>query len=41
MIPQVDDKAGYIKLVSSEGARVQTVQAVIDSGRGAGREKCS
>ena len=34
MIPQVDDKAGYIKLVSSEGARVQTVQAVIASGMG-------
>ena len=34
MIPQVDDKAGYIKLVSSEGGRVQTVQAVIASGMG-------
>jgi len=34
MIPQVDEKAGHIKLVSSEGARVQTVQAVIASGMG-------
>ena len=34
MVPQVDDKVGYIKLVSSEGARIQTVQAVIASGMG-------
>ena len=34
LVPQVDDKAGYIKLVSSEGARIQTVQAVIASGLG-------
>lgn len=34
MIPKIDDKVGYIKLVSSEGARVQTVQAVIASGMG-------
>ena len=34
MLPQVDDKVGYIKLVSSEGARIQTVQAVIASGMG-------
>lgn len=34
IVPQVDDKVGYIKLVSSEGARIQTVQAVIASGMG-------
>ena len=34
VVPQVDDKVGYIKLVSSEGARIQTVQAVIASGMG-------
>lgn len=34
VIPQVDEKVGYIKLVSSEGARIQTVQAVIASGMG-------
>lgn len=34
MVPQVDNKVGYIKLVSSEGARIQTVQAVIASGMG-------